>query len=186
MRIAHSTPARPQVSETLALKSLFQSFDKDRDHHLNATEFTAFAKTLGLDGDELFKKLDKRHSGKISFNEFERSLSEVSGELFSKLDKNKDKVIDQNELKAFADEYHFDLKKLMSLFDRKKSGKIKLDDFVKNFRQVLAHPAQFSTLHPQESLDSVTDPRARAALLKHQLETQVLRPQLGNQIDLFW
>ncbi|MDB5038302.1 MAG: hypothetical protein JWQ35_1830 [Bacteriovoracaceae bacterium] len=148
MNSIHGLPnIQNRAADILSNKSLFTNLDKNHDHSLNQAEFTAFANTLGINGEELFKKLDTHKTGKISFNQFEQGLTEVKKALFKKLDSNNDGVIDVKEIENFAKEFHFDPKKLMAALQNTKTKKISMNDFVSNFQKILSQPGKFSILN---------------------------------------
>ena len=63
------------AEETLAIKRIFEQFDRDKDGFINKRELDTLATALNdpLTPAELanfFKGLDKNNSGKITWNEF--------------------------------------------------------------------------------------------------------------------
>jgi Ca2+-binding EF-hand superfamily protein len=183
MKITNPLTSAPQgkVPESAAMKNLFDGFDKDKDRALNEAEFTTFAKSMGLDGSALFKNIPQKHPGKISFQEFLKVLPEIKSALFKRFDKNHDGILDAKELKSFADEYHFDVKKLFDALGADKAGKVSLESFVKNIGKVLSHPQSFSTLShfPHKHMT-----KAEVQMRAH-LDGEAPSKQ-GHKIDFFW
>jgi Ca2+-binding EF-hand superfamily protein len=177
-----------KAQEILAYKQIFISFDKNKDHALDLSEFNSFLKTLGLVGDELFKKIDKNHDGKLSFNEFQQALPQIKEELFKSLDANHDGVIDSKEVEKFAKDYQFDPKKLLAVLDPHKKGKIGLSDFVLNFGKVLANPQSVSLVKASNQKSS-SPSKLKTSQLVQQAKFRkhsVPNTDQDGKIDFFW
>ncbi|MBN8555633.1 MAG: EF-hand domain-containing protein [Deltaproteobacteria bacterium] len=186
-------------NEVLNQQNLFRSFDKNKDRALDQNEFNEFTKTLGFSGHDLFKSIDKNQDGKISFNEFSKSMPEIKAEVFKKIDIDRNGKLDSKEIESFAKLYHLDPKKLSALFKADKDGNVGLEEFIKNFGEVLENPATFtdapaesSTKSKKSKIDPETLKRIKTQLNEQRLQSQgsilanILPSQPANKIDFFW
>lgn len=121
---AQKSPGRHQGP----MGGLFETFDKNGDHRIDADELPALQKAFAT-----LKKLDRNANGEIELGEVEWPQSAVTGdrrsrmmEHFKKIDRNGNRQIDPDEVAGLQKAASGG--KIMSRLDRNSNGKLDPDE----------------------------------------------------------